>query len=48
MKRNLTRETIRADDSLTVLHHLKVEMEEKQGEILDLQDKLQGTKTTLL
>jgi hypothetical protein len=41
MKRNLTRETRRADDSLTTLHHLKEEMESKQGEILVIQNESQ-------
>ncbi len=48
MKGNLTRETRRSDNSLTTLHHLKEEMESKHGEILALQDKLQGAKTALL
>ena len=41
MKRNLTRETRHDEDSLTTLHHLKEEMESKQGEILVLQNESQ-------
>ncbi len=37
------RETKRSDDSLTVLHHLKEEMESKEGELLALKDELQGS-----
>ena len=42
MKRNLTRKTRHLHDSLTVLHHVQEEMDSKKGEILTLQDKLQG------
>ena len=41
MKRNLTRETRRADDSLKVLQYVKSEMQKKQREILALQNELQ-------
>ena len=41
MKRNLTREIRRADDSLTALQHLKTEIQKNQGEILALQNELQ-------
>ena len=43
MKRNLMRETKRSDDSLTVLHYLKEEMESKEGELLELKNELQGS-----
>jgi len=41
MKRNLSRETRRADDSLTALHHSKETMESKPGEILVKQNEIQ-------
>ena len=41
MKRNLTRETRHPDDSLTTLHHLKEEMESKQGEIFAIKNEIQ-------
>ena len=37
------RETKRSDDSLTVLHYLKEEMESKEGELLALNNELQGS-----
>lgn len=37
------RETKRSDDSLTVLHHLKEEMESKEGELLALKNEVQGS-----
>ena len=37
------RETKRSDDSLTVLHYLKEEMESKEGELLELKNDLQGS-----
>jgi hypothetical protein len=40
----LTRETRDTDDSLTVLHHWKEEMERKQGEILVLKNEIQWSK----
>jgi hypothetical protein len=41
MQRNLSRETRRADDSLTALHHSKETMESKPGEILVKQNEIQ-------
>jgi hypothetical protein len=39
MKRNLTRETRRAGDSLTALCHLKEEMKSKHGDIVALKNE---------
>ena len=37
------RETKRSDDSFTALHHLKEEMESKEGELLALKNEVQGS-----